>query len=163
VRTDFDDDLPAVRGDRVQLQQVILNLVLNAADAMKGIDQRPRDAVVATSRDDANHVRLSIRDTGVGIEPRNIEKLFNAFYTTKADGMGLGLSLSRSIIESHAGRLWATANDDGSDATFPFSIPCADGLNEIITTAMKMGTHAGFLGSWVGSTYSRPRGPIALT
>jgi signal transduction histidine kinase len=126
VRTDFDDDLPPARGDRVQLQQVILNLILNAADAMKGLDHRPRDAVVATSRDDANRVRLSVRDTGVGIDPKNIDKLFDAFYTTKVDGMGMGLSLSRSIIESHAGRLWATANDDGPGTTFSFSIPVND-------------------------------------
>ena len=123
LRTEFDEGLPTVRGDRVQLQQVILNLILNAADAMRTVDDRPRDLLVATSRDDANQVRLSVCDVGVGIDPQNLEKLFDAFYTTKSHGMGVGLSISRSIIESHEGRLWASAND-GPGATFSFSIPC---------------------------------------
>jgi signal transduction histidine kinase len=123
LRTDFDAGLPAGRGDRVQLQQVILNLILNAADAMRTVEDRPRDLLIATGRDDPNQVRLSVRDSGVGIDPQNLEKLFDAFYTTKSHGMGVGLSISRSIIESHSGRLWATANH-GPGATFSFSIPC---------------------------------------
>ena len=120
---DFDDGLPPVNGDRVQLQQVILNLVLNAADAMRGVEDRPRNLLVATAREATSQVRLSVRDSGVGVDPTSVEKLFDAFYTTKDYGMGIGLAVSRSIIESHAGRLWATAND-GPGATFSFSIPC---------------------------------------
>jgi PAS domain S-box-containing protein len=122
LRTDFDANLPTVHGDRVQLQQVILNLIINAADSMREIDDRPRHLLVATSRDDGNGTRLSVSDTGIGIDPQNIEQLFNAFYTTKRHGMGVGLSISRTIIESHAGRLWAAANEDHG-ATFCFCLP----------------------------------------
>jgi C4-dicarboxylate-specific signal transduction histidine kinase len=123
VRTELPDQLPAASGDRVQLQQVILNLVLNAIDAMKAIDDRPRHLIVATASEEAGWLRLSVADCGVGINFDRAEELFNAFYTTKSHGMGLGLSVSRSIIESHGGRLWATANQ-GPGATFSFSIPC---------------------------------------
>jgi PAS domain S-box-containing protein len=123
LRTDLDADLPPVNGDRVQLQQVILNLILNATDAMRTLDDRPRNLLIVTFPEDANHVRLSVSDSGVGIDPKNLDKLFNAFYTTKSHGMGMGLSISRSIIENHKGRLWAGAND-GPGATFSFSIPC---------------------------------------
>jgi PAS domain S-box-containing protein len=123
LRNQFDERLPAVRGDRVQLQQVILNLVLNAADAMRDVEDRPRNLLVETARDDENSIRLSVRDSGVGIDPQSLEKLFDAFYTTKSDGMGIGLAISRSIIENHEGRLWAHANE-GPGATFSFSIPC---------------------------------------
>jgi PAS domain S-box-containing protein len=123
LRTDLDADLPPVNGDRVQLQQVILNLILNATDAMRTLDDRPRNLLIVTFPEDANHVRLSVSDSGVGIDPKNLDKLFNAFYTTKSHGMGMGLSISRSIIENHKGRIWAGAND-GPGATFSFSIPC---------------------------------------
>ncbi len=122
LRQELADDLPPVTGDRVQLQQVILNLLLNAADAMHDIDDRPRLLVIRTERDTDNHIRLSVQDTGVGFEPQAMTKLFDAFYTTKSAGMGIGLSVSRSIIESHRGRLWAAPND-GPGATFSFSIP----------------------------------------
>jgi len=122
LRVELADDLPPVAGDRVQLQQVILNLLLNAADAVRDVDDRPREMVIRTGRDDGDRVRLSVRDAGVGFEPGGVEKLFSAFYTTKAGGMGIGLSVSRSIVESHHGRLWATPND-GPGATFAFSIP----------------------------------------
>jgi signal transduction histidine kinase len=92
-------------------------------DAMKEIDDRPRVLLVATAHEDADHVRLSVRDCGIGIDHLQVEKLFEAFFTTKSHGMGIGLSISRSIIESHAGRLWASAND-GPGATFSFSLPC---------------------------------------
>jgi hypothetical protein len=115
-----------VSADRVQLQQVILNLLLNAADAMDGIEDRPRSLVVRTRRESDVAVRLEVRDAGTGIDPATVEKLFEAFHTTKADGMGIGLSICRSIIESHDGRLWATPND-GPGATFGFSIPVAPG------------------------------------
>jgi len=123
VRTELAGGLPPVRGDRVQLQQVILNLFLNASDAMSGVDDRPRQLVIRTERAEQDRVRLSVRDTGVGFEPQAADRLFDAFYTTKSSGMGIGLSVSRCIIESHKGRLWATPND-GPGATFSFSIPC---------------------------------------
>jgi PAS domain S-box-containing protein len=123
LRTDFDTGLPPVSADRVQIQQVILNLILNAADAMKAVHDRPRNLLIVTAREEAKWVRLSVSDSGHGIDPQNLEKVFDAFYTTKTHGMGVGLSISRSIIESHKGRLWATTND-GPGATFSFSIPC---------------------------------------
>ena len=121
LRPELADDLPLVTGDRVQLQQVILNLVLNASDAMSGVNDRPRRLVIRTERED-DRARLTVQDVGVGIEPYGMEKLFEPFYTTKSGGMGIGLSVSRSIIESHHGRLWATLND-GPGAAFSFSIP----------------------------------------
>jgi len=123
VRLELAGELPRVQGDRVQLQQVILNLFLNASDAMSGVDDRPRLLLIRTERDAEDRVRLSVRDTGMGFEPQGLDRLFDAFYTTKSGGMGIGLSVSRSIIESHKGRLWATPND-GPGATFSFSIPC---------------------------------------
>lgn len=118
------DDLPRVIGDRVQLQQVILNLLQNALDSMDGIHDRPRQLLIRTEREDADAVRFTLRDTGVGIDHRSIDKIFNAFYSTKRAGMGIGLAVSRSIIESHRGRIWAAANA-GSGATFAFTIPSA--------------------------------------
>jgi signal transduction histidine kinase len=113
-----------VRGDRVQLQQVILNLLLNATDAMSAVEDRPRLLVIGTERDEEGRVCLVVSDTGTGFDPYSADRLFEAFYTTKSSGMGIGLSVSRSIIESHGGRIWATAND-GPGATFVFSLPCA--------------------------------------
>ena len=122
LRSQLADDLPLVAGDRVQLQQVILNLVRNASDAMSTVDDRPRHLVIKTEPDEGDQVRLSVQDAGVGFDPQAMKRLFEAFYTTKNEGMGIGLSVSRSIIESHHGRLWATPND-GPGATFSFSIP----------------------------------------
>jgi len=122
LRREFATDLPPVLGDRIQLQQVILNLLLNASDAMSAVDDRPRKLVIRTERDAENRVRLTVQDAGMGLEQTTAERMFDAFYTTKRDGMGIGLSISRSIIESHRGQLWATAND-GPGATFSFSIP----------------------------------------
>ena len=124
LRQELTDDLPPVVGDRVQLQQVILNLLLNASDAMTGIDDRPRQVLVSTARDDGDRLRVVVRDTGMGFDPESAEKLFEAFYTTKSSGMGIGLSVSRSIIERHQGRIWAVPND-GPGTTFSFSIPFA--------------------------------------
>jgi PAS domain S-box-containing protein len=121
-RVELADYLPTVTGDRVQLQQVVLNLLLNATDAMRGIDDRPRQLIVRTERDEGDQVRLSVQDAGVGFGPQGVDKLFEPFYTTKTGGMGIGLAVSRSIIERHHGRLWATPND-GPGATFSFSIP----------------------------------------
>jgi signal transduction histidine kinase len=133
LRYELADDLPAVVGDRIQLQQVILNLLRNAADAMSTVDDRPRELLIRTERDEGNQVRLSVRDSGVGLTPQAADKLFEAFYTTKTDGMGIGLSISRSIIEAHQGRLWATPND-GPGSTFSFAIPCTlEGLADAET------------------------------
>jgi PAS domain S-box-containing protein len=123
LRTDFAEDVPSVIGDRVQLQQVILNLLLNASDAMSGVGDHAKHLVIRTRYDDGDRARLSVQDSGVGIDTQNVDTLFQAFYTTKSEGMGIGLSISRSIIESHHGRLWAETND-GPGATFSFSIPC---------------------------------------
>jgi PAS domain S-box-containing protein len=123
LSTGFAEDLPPLLGDRVQLQQVILNLVLNAADAMSDIDDRPRNLRISTEREEPNDIKLSVQDSGVGLETEAIEQLFHAFYTTKPDGMGIGLAISRTIIENHDGRLWAAPNEDGPGATFSFSIP----------------------------------------
>ena len=122
LRQELADDLPRVAGDRIQLQQVILNLLRNASDAMSGVDDRSREVVIRTERDQGDYVRLTVRDAGVGITPQDAERVFDAFYTTKSDGMGMGLSVSRSIIESHHGRLWAIPND-GPGANFSFSLP----------------------------------------
>jgi PAS domain S-box-containing protein len=123
VRTELADDLPCVAADRVQLQQVVLNLLRNALDAMNTVDDRPRDLLIRTEREEGDWVRLSVTDAGVGFDPQNTNKLFEAFYSTKNDGLGVGLSVSRSIVENHQGRLWAVLND-GPGATFSFSIPC---------------------------------------
>jgi PAS domain S-box-containing protein len=122
VRTEFANQLPVITGDRIQLQQVILNLVRNASDAMVEVHDRPRQLLIRTSPDGADRVRLSVRDTGVGVDPESMNKLLDAFYTTKSEGMGIGLSVSRSIIERHRGRLWVEPND-GPGATFSFSVP----------------------------------------
>jgi PAS domain S-box-containing protein len=122
LKLEFSDQLPSVNGDRVQLQQVILNLLRNASDAMSSIEDRPRQLVLRTDLE-GEHVRLSVQDSGIGFTPEVADRMFESFYTTKSDGMGVGLSVSRSIIEANRGRLWATAND-GPGATFAFSIPC---------------------------------------
>ena len=115
--------LPPVTGDRVQLQQVILNLLQNASDAMSSVDDRPRRLLIRTEQDEGDHVRVTVQDAGVGFPPQDADRLFDAFYTTKDNGMGIGLSVSRSIVEKHHGRLWAVPND-GPGATVSFSIPC---------------------------------------
>ena len=122
LRIDLTDDLPPVKGDRVQLQQVILNLLRNASDAMAGVEDRPRDLMIRTERDEGERVRLTVQDAGVGLKSEDVDKVFEAFFTTKQGGMGIGLSVSRSIIENHQGRLWAERND-GPGTTFSFSIP----------------------------------------
>jgi signal transduction histidine kinase len=125
VKSEFADDLPPVSGDRVQLQQVILNLLLNARDAMTGVHDRPRQLLISCVRDADDRIRLSVKDSGVGFaSQQGLEKLFEPFYTTKSGGMGIGLAISRSIIESHHGDLWATRNE-GPGATFTFSLPRA--------------------------------------
>src|ERR1700691_5046806 len=138
LRLEPAEDLPPVTGDRVQLQQVILNLLRNASDAMSTIDDRPRDLLIRTEPDDNDRARLSVSDVGIGFEPQAAGKLFEAFYTTKSEGMGIGLSVSHSIIERHHGRLWATPNS-GPGVTFSFSIPCRpEGLTSDGTRASRM-------------------------
>lgn len=123
VRTELADDLQRVTADRVQLQQVVLNLLRNALDSMNSVDDRPRELLIRTELAEEDWVRLSVRDAGIGFDPHTVDQLFEAFYSTKGDGMGVGLSVSRSIIENHQGRLWAVLND-GPGATFTFSVPC---------------------------------------
>ena len=123
LRLDLAADLPPVVADRIQLQQVILNLLRNAADAMSAVEDRPRELVIQTEREGDSHVRLSVRDSGIGFTAQNADKIFEAFHTTKAGGMGIGLSVSRSIIEAHQGRLWAVPNR-GPGSTFSFVVPC---------------------------------------
>jgi PAS domain S-box-containing protein len=137
VRHELAEYLPSVTGDRIQLQQVILNLIRNASDAMRTVDDRPRELLIRTEREQEDRVRLTVKDVGVGIPGQSAEKLFEAFFTTKNDGMGIGLSVSRSIIEAHHGRLWATSND-GPGATFSFAIPCrAQGSERAETRALR--------------------------
>ena len=124
LQPDLADDLPIVTGDRIQLQQVILNLLRNASDAMVDVHDRPRQLLIKTEREDGDHVRVTVRDVGVGLPPPGVDSLFDAFYTTKTGGMGIGLFVSRSIVERHQGRLWAQPND-GPGTTFSFSIPLA--------------------------------------
>jgi PAS domain S-box-containing protein len=124
VHPDFSDHLPTIRGDRVQLQQVILNLIMNASDAMNHVTDRPRNLRVGTHREGSGEVCLTVSDDGTGFDARDAERLFHAFYTTKNAGMGIGLSVSRSIIESHQGRLWATSHA-GAGATFAFALPAS--------------------------------------
>jgi PAS domain S-box-containing protein len=122
VSLSLGQELPRVLGDRVQLQQVILNLVINACDAMQNVSERPREIQIESAHDADGAVRLTVRDAGVGVAAEALEKLFDSFFTTKPNGMGIGLSVSRSIIERHKGRLWV-AHNDGPGAAFSFSIP----------------------------------------
>jgi len=124
LRANLADDLPLVVGDRVQLQQVILNLFLNALDAMARVDEGTRVLTVKTEREAGDRVRLSVKDTGVGVDTGAMARVFDPFYTTKGNGMGIGLFVSRSIIESHRGSLRVVANQDPG-VTFSFSLPKA--------------------------------------
>ncbi len=122
LQLELSERLPLLNGDRIQLQQVVLNLLRNASEAMSGVEDRPRRLLITTEQQ-GKDIRLTVQDSGVGLAPSDVERLFESFYTTKEDGMGIGLSISRSIIEAHHGRIWVTANA-GPGATFAFSIPC---------------------------------------
>jgi len=122
LRTEFAPALPTIMGDRVQLQQVIINLVMNGIEAMQPIAERPRDLVIRSSQDETQHVCVSVTDCGIGISAENANRLFNAFFTTKSSGLGMGLSICRSIVEAHGGRLSACPNE-GPGATFQFILP----------------------------------------
>jgi len=121
VRTDLATGLPVVMGDRVQLQQVVMNLIINSIEAMKNVDGNREVAIQSRQEEDGN-VLVSVSDTGVGLPTQESTQIFNAFFTTKPEGTGMGLSISRSIIESHGGRLWASANNPRG-ATFHFTLP----------------------------------------
>jgi signal transduction histidine kinase len=123
LRTELQQNLPPVSGDRIQLQQVILNLLLNGVQAMHNVDDRPRELTVRTELDEGERVRLTVRDVGIGFEAQDAERLFEPFHTTKSGGMGVGLFVSRTIVENHQGCLWAAQND-GPGATFAFVVPC---------------------------------------
>jgi len=121
LRTELATRIPFVDGDRVQIQQVLLNLILNALDAMSGVEDRARELVIATALQE-DEICVTVQDSGIGLEPQDQERIFDAFYSTKSGGMGMGLSISRFIVESHRGRLWAVPNV-GPGATFHFSLP----------------------------------------
>jgi C4-dicarboxylate-specific signal transduction histidine kinase len=122
VRTQFADTLSPVAGDRVQLQQVVLNLVMNAIEAMSSVSDRPRELVIATQNIDAHCVQATVEDSGIGIASATVDKIFDSFYTTKPGGMGMGLSISWSILQSHGGRLWAVGKD-APGTMFHFTVP----------------------------------------
>jgi signal transduction histidine kinase len=122
VRTQFADDLSPVSGDRVQLQQVLLNLVMNAIEAISNVGERTRQLVITTRNIDQDRVQVTVEDSGVGLDPNTMARIFEPFFTTKSGGMGMGLSISRSIVQNHGGRLWATAND-GPGTSFHFTLP----------------------------------------
>jgi two-component system, LuxR family, sensor kinase FixL len=121
LHMELDSQLPPVLGDRVQLQQVILNLVMNGVEAMASVNNQPRKLIIRAANYEADQALVAVQDCGIGLDPENKDKLFDAFYTTKSQGLGMGLAISRSIIENHGGRLWAVPND-GPGATFLFTL-----------------------------------------
>jgi C4-dicarboxylate-specific signal transduction histidine kinase len=121
VQTRLSEGLFSIHGDRVQLQQVVLNLILNAAEAMGSVEAEPRDLLISTEQHHTG-VLVAVRDSGPGIDPAHLERVFEAFYTTKARGLGMGLSICRSIIDAHGGRLWAEANEPRG-TIFQFTLP----------------------------------------
>ena len=122
LKTHLAEPVPLVRADRIQLQQVLLNLIINAIEAMSGVDDGPRELAVQSDPDAAPGVRVTVRDSGPGLDPQRLDQLFDAFYTTKPHGLGLGLAISRRIVEAHGGRLWASANMPHG-AVFQFTVP----------------------------------------
>ena len=122
VETQLAAAVPRIRGDRIQFQQVLLNLLMNAIEALSGVGDGPRVLVVRSAPEAVSGVRVTVRDSGPGLDPQQLDRLFEAFYTTKPQGLGLGLAISRRIIEAHGGRLWATANVPHG-AVFQFTVP----------------------------------------
>ncbi len=122
VETHLAEPVPLVRADRIQVQQVLLNVLINALEALSGVGDGPREVVVQSAPDAAQGVRVTVRDSGPGLDPQHLDRLFDAFYTTKPHGLGMGLAISRSIIAAHGGRLWATANVPHG-AVFQFTVP----------------------------------------
>jgi C4-dicarboxylate-specific signal transduction histidine kinase len=122
LRSQLSDSIPPVWADRIEVQQVILNLFINGIEAVSAVDNGQRDVLVTTSKDKWDDVLLTVCDTGTGLDPAKFEQIFDAFYTTKREGMGMGLAVSRSIIEAHGGRLWASQNEPRG-AIFQFTLP----------------------------------------
>jgi C4-dicarboxylate-specific signal transduction histidine kinase len=122
LQTEMPGNLPPIVVDRVLLQQVILNLIMNAVDAMRGVSDRARSLRIQTEEQPSGSIVVLVQDSGVGLDPKHSSRMFEAFYTTKTDGIGMGLTISRSIVEAHGGRLWAVAND-GPGSTFCFTLP----------------------------------------
>jgi len=135
VQTQFAEGLPLIQGDRVQLQQVILNLIINALGAMRGLSKGSRELLIATGEDASARVLVAVQDSGPGLKPESFDRLFDAFYTTKPGGMGMGLSICHSIVEAHGGRIWATPNA-GPGITVQFVLPIDD-------QAVALGTDGG--------------------
>ena len=130
--TQLANGLPFVRGDRIQLQQVILNLIVNAIEATSGASEGAREVLISSRKDASNGVLVAVRDSGLGLDPTSVDHLFDAFYTTKPGGMGMGLSICRSIIEAHGGRVWATANVPRG-AVFHFTLPVGESVQREAT------------------------------
>jgi len=128
VRTQLAEGLPVIQGDRIQLQQVILNLMMNAVEAMSGVPEGPRELLISTDKAESDGVFVAVRDSGPGLSPASLERAFEAFYTTKSGGLGMGLSICRSIIEAHGGRLWSMANEPRG-AVFQFTVPVPPMIN----------------------------------
>jgi C4-dicarboxylate-specific signal transduction histidine kinase len=128
ILTELADSLPFIQGDRVQLQQVMVNLIINAVDAMGETNEGSRELLISTEKSDSGNVLVAVRDSGPGLAPATLDHLFDALYTTKPKGLGLGLSICRSIIEEHGGRLWASANEPRG-AVFQFTVPIAARMN----------------------------------
>src|SRR5258705_6606516 len=126
LKTELAVDLPLVEGDRIQLQQVILNLILNAKDAMSAVQTHPRKLLITSRKSTTGQVVVAVRDSGNGLDPKDADRIFDPFFSTKPEGMGLGLSISRTIIEDHQGTLWATPNED-KGATIQFALPPGNG------------------------------------
>jgi signal transduction histidine kinase len=130
LHTDLAADLPPVLADRVQVQQVLLNLVMNGIEAMKEVTDRPRQLLIRSRPEGSSQVLVAVQDSGIGLDEQSLERVFEAFYTTKPEGMGMGLSISRSVIEAHGGRLWTVANSDYG-ATFQFTLPTEGGSQPV--------------------------------
>jgi len=127
VQTELADGLPLIRGDRIQLQQVMLNLIINAVEAMSGVGEGSRELLISSGKVEPDGVLVTVRDSGPGLPPATLDRLFESFYTTKPSGFGLGLSICRSIVEAHGGRLWASANVPRG-AIFQFTLPVVEGM-----------------------------------
>jgi len=121
LRMELAAEVPPVFGDRVQLQQVILNLVMNGVEATASVADRRRELLIRSRQHESDKVLVAVQDSGIGLDPQSMERIFDAFYTTKSEGMGMGLAISRSIVENHGGRLWAVPND-GPGATIQFTL-----------------------------------------